>query len=82
MIELNEEQRRELKQGGPIYALDPQTNEKYVLVRAELFDRLESLFREDWSNEVYNTAMAVFAREGWDNPRMDVYDELDPRRQS
>jgi hypothetical protein len=80
MIELTEQQRQELKNTEP-RVLDPETGEAYVLVRAEVYERLKGLLsEEDWSEHAYQTAMEVFARDGWDDPRMDVYDELDPRR--
>jgi len=82
MIELSEEQRRELEHSGPVYVRDPRTKEMYVLVRAELYERLTTFFSEDWAEDGYKAAMQVFARDGWDDPRMDVYDALDPRRPS
>ena len=84
MIELTLEQRRELDHPGPARAHDPQTNETYVLVRSAVFDRFQSLLSDDpgWVEDGYQAAMEVFARDGWDDPRMDVYDTLDPRRQS
>lgn len=67
----------------PIRFIDPVTTAEYVLVRAEMYDRLKSLLSEDkaWVQDSYPIAMAVFARDGWDDPRMDMYDALDPRRQ-
>jgi hypothetical protein len=83
MIELTDEQRQELEQPGPVCARDPQTNKRYVLVTAEVYERIKQLIEEgDWAEDVYRASMEVFARDGWDDPRMDVYDELDPRRQS
>jgi hypothetical protein len=84
MIELTQEQRTLLEQGpGPVRAVDPTTRAEYVLVRAELYERLRSLLsdEQDWARDAYPAALEVFAREGWDDPRMDAYDALDPRRQ-
>jgi hypothetical protein len=48
-----------------------------------VYERIKRLLsEEDWSQGAYQAAMEVFARDGWDDPRMDVYDELDPRRTS
>ena len=86
MIELTNEQHQALEQHGaePVRAIDPATNAEYVLLRAELYDRLKALLSEDaeWSEGAYAAAMEIFARDGWDDPRMDTYDLLDPRRQS
>jgi hypothetical protein len=83
MIELTREQRQELSQAEPT-AFDPETKNAYVLVRKDLFDRLKCLLtnNEEWAEGGYELAMEVFARDGWDDPRMDVYDRLDPRRQA
>jgi hypothetical protein len=40
MIELTPEQRRVLTEPGPARVLDPETNQTYVLVREELYERL------------------------------------------
>ena len=46
MIELNDQQRRELSVPEPI-AIDPQTRETYVLVRREAYERLKALLAPD-----------------------------------
>ena len=49
--------------------------------RQEL-DRFALLLAEEqgWGRDAYHAALEVFARDGWDDPRMAVYDALDPRR--
>ena len=79
MIELTQEQRQELETGEAVVS----TNTTYVLVHKDVYERIKSLLNdEDWTRDAYQAAMVVFARDGWDDPRMDVYDELDPRRAS
>jgi hypothetical protein len=84
MIELTQEQRRELEGPEPARAVDPETKQTYVLVRTEVYERLRSLLGDgdegSFVHEMYPHVMEVFGREGWDDPAMDVYDELDPRR--
>jgi hypothetical protein len=64
VIELSEEQRQELEKPDPVRVRDPKTNEVYVLVRAEIYERMRPV-------------LDGFARRaGWDDPEMDVYDEL------
>ena len=46
MIELTEQQRRELHVPEPI-AIDPQTKQTYVLVRQAVYQRLKSLLARD-----------------------------------
>jgi hypothetical protein len=49
MIQLTEEQRRELREtdGESGRVVDPQTKQEYVLVRAEVYERLKGLLSED-----------------------------------
>lgn len=81
MIELTTEQRAELATLRPT-ARDPETNQTYILVRAEDYERLRGLLDDDWAEATHRASMEAFARSGWDDPRMDVYDELDPRRKA
>jgi hypothetical protein len=46
MIHLTEEQRLELAGPEPV-AIDPQTNQQYVLVRREIYERMRAVFEED-----------------------------------
>jgi hypothetical protein len=52
MIELTDEQRRELAEPEPV-AIDPQTQQVYVLVRKETYARLRELTYDDspWTDE-------------------------------
>ena len=82
MIELTQEQRQELSQAEPT-AVDPETHETYILVRKAVYERVKGILSidEEWAKCTYAAAMEAFARDGWDDPRMDIYDTLDPRRQ-
>jgi hypothetical protein len=52
MFELTEQQRQELTAPQPV-AIDPQTRQRYFLIRAEVYERLRNLLDED---TVYTTA--------------------------
>jgi hypothetical protein len=62
MIELTEQQRCELERQQPAEVRDPKTNEVYVLLRKDVFERLRAMVRE------------VNGRADWDDPAFDVYD--------
>ena len=47
MIELTEEQRQAVRSETPPRLVDPSTEETYVLIRAELYDRLKGLLEND-----------------------------------
>ncbi len=85
MIELTREQHQALVQNGgePVRVIDPEGGNKYVLLPVEVYDRIKSLLirEEDWAEDAYRASMEAFAPE-WNDPRMDAYDALDPRRQS
>ncbi len=51
MVELNADQRHILQERPP-RILDPQTHTAYVLVRADVYDRLKSLLTEDEDQDV------------------------------
>jgi len=88
MIELTLEQGKAVGRQGesPPRAVDPGTQTTYVLIREEIYNRIKALFAEEESNQfvsdMYPHALEVFGKEGWDDPAMEVYNELDPRRQS
>ena len=63
----------------------PAARTTYVLIREEVYARVKMLLDEEASNQflrdMYPHVMEVFGREGWDDPAMDIYNDLDPRRQ-
>jgi len=65
----------------PVRLEDPETRQTYVLLRADLFDRVQRLFAQ----EDRESAEAAFsgiqeAFEDWNDSAMDIYNSLDPRR--
>ena len=88
MIELTFEQRQDvIKQGEiPPSAIDPDTAITYVLLREEVYTKIKALLIEEQNNQflqdMYLPVMETFGKEGWDDPAMDIYNDLDPRRQS
>lgn len=86
MIELTQEQQQAMAQAGevPPRVIDPSTLAKYVLVREEIYDRVKQVFATDedslFTNELTPHVLEVFGREGWNDPAMDIYNDLDPRR--
>jgi len=66
----------------PARVQDPMQGATFVLLRAEVYDRFKSLFEEDpiTQQERLYQLQQFGHRAGWDDPEMDVYEELDPRR--
>lgn len=85
-ILLTEQQWAHVKKGAevPVRVQDPAQSANFVLLRAEVYERFKSLFEEDpVTAEERRFQLQQFGqRAGWDDPEMDVYDQLDPRRDS
>jgi hypothetical protein len=86
MIELTEQQHQQLSQtnGHEVRVCDPQTRKEYVLLSAEVYERLKRLLYDDsdWTPEEQLQLLAMSGKKaGWDDPEMDVYDNYDENRQ-
>jgi hypothetical protein len=68
----------------PVRVSGPDENAIFVLVRADIYEKFKSLFEEDPVTEQERLfQLEQFGkRAGWDDPEMDIYDDLDPRRKS
>jgi hypothetical protein len=75
MIELTAEQRLQLTSDAP-RVIDPETRTKYVLVKEDVYERLEALLVPErlTVSEQKAALHAAGLRAGWDDPEMDVYD--------
>ena len=88
MIELTLEQRQIVAQQEeiPPRVVDPDTDTTYILIREEVYAQMKALLEEEkgeqFLHDMYPYVMEVFGKEGWDDPAMDIYNDLDPRRQS
>jgi hypothetical protein len=82
MFELTQSQRKELSLPEP-RAIDPATQQAYVLVREELYQRMKGLLYEagEWNEQVLRQQLACsITANGWDAPGMDDYDNYDEVR--
>lgn len=77
-IELTPEQARGARQeNGGLRLIDPESHQEYVLVPAELYERLRHVLADASSvADAYPAIDRSFAP-GWDDPRMDDYDRCD-----
>ncbi len=58
---------------------DEQTHLAYVLVPADKFERLKTA-RDDELGDTYAAQIASAMQAGWNDPRMDEYDDYDAHR--
>jgi len=79
MIELTAQQRLELDADVPC-VIDPETRTRYVLVREDIYERLEALLVPGRLPLAEQQAALIAAglRAGWDDAEMDVYDREEP----
>jgi len=80
MTTITPELRIAIEQAGgqPVKLTDPETNSVYIIVRAEVYERMCAL-RDDFDiRDAYPLMDQVAAREGWDDPSMDIYNEYQP----
>jgi hypothetical protein len=66
----------------PPRVFDARHNQAYVLIPAEQYERLRALLE---GTPLAREEQLYFLREagrraGWDEPEMDIYNDLDPRR--
>lgn len=85
VIQLTLDQRQALDSPHetPLRVVDPITQKTYVLIASEQYERVKALFEEaplSKEEQLYFLRKAG-KRAGWDDPQMDVYNDLDPRRQ-
>jgi hypothetical protein len=84
MIAMPKDLQEAVRRAGdqPVRLTDLETNAEYVVVPAKVFEGLTSgmapqvLSREEQARIL----VAAGRKVGWDDPAMDVYNDLDPRR--
>ncbi len=77
MTVMTPEIRQAIENAGdqPVELTDPETNAVYIVVRAEVYERMR-LVNDDFDiREAYPVMNQVVAHDGWDDPSMDIYDE-------
>lgn len=82
-IRLTSQQWADIEPQGatPVPVSDPSQTVNYVLLRADLYDRFRALFEDVpvTAQERQFHLQEFGRRAGWDDPAMDLYDDLDPR---
>ena len=64
---------------GPFGLIDPATQRKYVLLRADVYERVREVLEGDRPPDAYRAIDRAFA-DGWDDPAMDDYDRYEELR--
>lgn len=75
-LKLTEEQRAALREPShePIYLVDVDSDDQYVVLRAEDYEHVRALFEtEEFDITETYTAQDEALRSVWDDPGLDVY---------
>ncbi len=60
----------------PVRVVDPQSNLAYIVVRAEIFEEMQSmLLGGDQLSDTYPAQEQAAMRAGWDDPGLDGYNQ-------
>ncbi|WP_254511016.1 hypothetical protein [Anatilimnocola floriformis] len=85
-IQLTDDQWASIKQDGnyPVHVSVPVDQAAFVLLPADVYERFKSLFEADppSAQERQQHLQQFGRRAGWDDPAMNIYDDLDPRSKS
>lgn len=83
---LSNEQRRAIDEqhGGPVFVVDGDTQEQYVLLPAETYQKIRALIDDDTFDirETYPLQEKAAGAAGWDDPAMDDYNDYDSHRKN
>ena len=84
MITLSKELQQAIQEADeqPVRLVNPETNVEYVVLPAEIFNRMQGVFYDTdplTPEERHQLLVRVGLSVGWDDPAMDVYNDLDPR---
>ena len=85
MIALSKEIQQAIQdsQETPVRLVDPETNVEYVVLPIETFERMRKgvYYDDDPLTEEEHRHILIQAglRAGWDDPEMDVYNDMVPR---
>lgn len=83
-IELTEDQSKAVEQAGDKSpsVTDPRTRKTYVLVSAEVFERIRALVGDaDYAlADTYRAQVDSAMEAGWNDPAMDEYNDYDAHR--
>ena len=80
MTTITPEIRQAIEQAGesPVPLTDPETNSVYLIIRAEVYERMRALRDDPEIRDAYPLMDQVAANEGWDDPSMNIYNDYQP----
>jgi hypothetical protein len=79
-LTVEQQQALDAQPDAPVRVVDERNHTEYVLLRADLYERVKALFEEDDLSDTYAAQMESAMRAGWDDPAMDDYNNYDENR--
>jgi hypothetical protein len=77
-LELTDQQQHAVDAEPAPRVVDPRSGTAYVLLRADIFERLRALLGDDvYPSDAYPAIDRAFAAD-WNDPKMDDYDNIPP----
>lgn len=76
IIELTQDQQQALEQAGgsPPQVINPRTRETYVLLRTEVYERMERMLQEGFDpREAYAFVDKIMAEDDAEDPHLESY---------
>jgi hypothetical protein len=75
-MHLTAEQLEVVQNGKPLRFTAPETNSEFVVLRADVYDRVKALLDlDDFDPRQGYIAFGQAAGEEWDDPALDVYEQ-------
>ncbi len=73
---------RQMQGAEPLRVVDPETNAAYVIVKAEVYDRLQRVLTDDDPRDAYPLIAAVMQEDDEHDPLLASYQSVsrDPRQ--
>ena len=77
---ISPELKRAVDQSGesPVQLTDPETNSVYVLLRADVYERMRAMCEDFHVRDMYPMMNELADREGWSDPALDIYNKYHP----
>jgi hypothetical protein len=81
---ISDELRREIarEKGAPVYLVDAEAGEQYVVISAQAYDRIRALFGDSDPFDISETYAVQdrAAEQAWSHPDDAAYDDYDAHR--
>jgi hypothetical protein len=79
-MNLTAEELASVQAGKPLRFTDPGTRGEFVVLRADVYERVQALLAGELEPREWYPAVDEAFREGWDDPKMVEYDHYEEHK--